>query len=84
MGAQVMAEPDRDALDRLLEAPILKRGDRATGLADGMMVVLAARHDGLVARGAVSGVYPLDQSQVTQKIERAVDAGNPDTIATAT
>ena len=47
-------------------------------VADDVVVVLAARVRGLVARGAVADVEPVDEAEAVEHLERAVDARDAD------
>ncbi len=68
------AEAARDALDRRLERGVLERRDLAAGVADEVMVVVAVGQVALVARDALADVDPLDEPQLGQQLEDAVDA----------
>ena len=62
-------------------AVVLERLDLAAGVADDVVVVLAARVRGLVARGALADVEALDQPEAVEQLERPVDAGQADAAA---
>ena len=52
--------------------------DAAAEVADHVVVVLAARMRGLVARGAVADVEPVHEAEAVEHLERAVDARDAD------
>ena len=60
-------------------ARILERLDLAAGVADEVMMVLAARVRRLVARDARAEIDPLDAALRGEQVEHAVDARDPDT-----
>src|SRR5947208_3514975 len=55
-----------------------ERLDLAARVAHDVVMVLAARVSGLVARGAGAEVDLLDEALVDEQVERAVDARDPD------
>ena len=59
VGVDSMADPLGDRVDRALERPVLERRQPPAALADRVMVVMAARDHGLVARAALPGLDPL-------------------------
>ena len=81
VAADLVAQPAPEPLDRLLEALVLERRDAAAALADDVMVVMTAGHDGLVARPALAGLDALDETHPVEEVERPVDARDPDPAA---
>ena len=78
MAAGRMPEPTRDVLDRPFEARIVEWGHRAARVAHGMVMVLAARNDGLVSLPSLPDVHALHQPEAPEQVERAVHARDPD------
>ena len=76
-----VVRPGREPLDRALEARVLERGHLAAALADDVVVVLAARADGLVARHALGGVHAPGEPQLVEQLERPVDARHAHVLA---
>src|SRR6266516_7899322 len=74
----VIAESIRDAVDRALEPRVGERLDLAAVAADEVMVVVSVRRRRLVARDPATGVDALDKPQLRERLERAVDRGDPD------
>ncbi len=72
--ADRVAQAGGEALQVALEPLVLEGRHPAAGVADGVMVVLAARQDRLVALAAVAKVDPLHQTHPVQQVERPVDA----------
>jgi zinc transport system substrate-binding protein len=73
-----VAEATGDTVDRTLEPGVTERLDLAAITADEMVMVIPVRSRRLVARNPVAGVDTLDQPQVRQCFQRAVDGGDPD------
>jgi hypothetical protein len=73
-----VVEAAAQATDRALELGVLEGGHSPAPVADDMMVMLAARHDRLVAIAAVSEIDALGETEVVEEIERPVDARDPD------
>jgi hypothetical protein len=71
-----------EAAGELLELPfeplVLERRHPSADLADGVVVVLATRHDRLVPGGALAELDPLDESHLVQELERSIDARQAD------
>ena len=67
-----------DALERGLECGILERLDLPAGVADEVVVMLAARVRGLEARDTVAEVDPLHETAAVERLERAVHARDPE------
>src|SRR4051794_9064676 len=67
-----------ELVDRLLECGILERLDRAAAPADEMVVVLAAGVARLVARDTVAHLDAVDEPELVELLERAVDARQAD------
>jgi hypothetical protein len=72
-----VVEPLRQLLDSAFELAVRERRDLTAGLADEVVVVLAARVDRLVARHALGGVDAARQPQPVEQVERAVDRATP-------
>src|SRR5215813_6929698 len=70
-----------EAVDRPFEAGILERLDLPAGVADEMVVMLAAGADGLEARDARAEVDALQEPLGGEQLEHAVDARDPDAAA---
>jgi hypothetical protein len=62
--------------DRLFELGVFEGGDAAAPVADEVVVVVAAGVGWLVAGGAVADVETLDEAQLTEQLDGAIDAGN--------
>src|SRR4051794_5327448 len=75
--ADLVAEPRRDVADQPLEFRVLERVALAAAVADGVVVMVAARVGRLVARGAVH-VDPVHELELREEVERAVHAGEAD------
>src|SRR6266540_3556804 len=71
----------RELLDRGLELAVLERRDLAAALADDVVVVIAARVDGLVAGDPLGRVDAAGQPEAIEQVERAVDRGDADVLA---
>ena len=69
-------EPLRERGDGLLEPVVRELSDAAAAIADDVVMVLAARMRGLVARAAVSHVQAVHEAEAVEHLERAVDARN--------
>ena len=67
-------EPLRKSLDRPLEVVVLELRHGAAAVADDVVVVLPTRKRRLVASHARADVEPLDEPQLVEQLERAVDA----------
>ena len=67
-----------DRRDRALERRIVERVDLRARAADEVMVVLAARVRRLETREPLTQVDTVDEPQLGQLVERAVDARDPD------
>ena len=78
MPVQGVAGRRGDLAQRLLEPVILERLDLAAVVADEVVVVLAAGNRRLEARDAVSDLDPLDDAELREHVEGAVDAREPD------
>ena len=68
-------------LDRSLEARVLERLYLAAGVADEMVVVIAADVRRLEARDTVPEVDPLQEPELVHALERPVDARDSDAVA---
>ena len=85
MGGQAHAEPLSDGLDRLFECRVRERSDVSGDLVDEVMVV-SQRVGDLVARDAIAPVEPVEQAELQQLVERAIDrrgrsdARRPETV----
>jgi hypothetical protein len=64
-----MVDTPRERSDRLLEPLVLERRHASAAIADEVMMVLAARVRGLVARRAVAHVEPLHEAELVQQVE---------------
>jgi zinc transport system substrate-binding protein len=71
----------RGPLDGRLERPILERLDLAAVVAHEMVVVIAVGVSRLEPCHAVSEVDPLNETELVQAVQRAVDARDPDPAA---
>ncbi len=67
-----------DPLERSLESGVLERLDLSTVLAHEVVVMLSARAGGLEAGHAVAQVDPLDEPELIEALESAIDAGDAD------
>ena len=76
-----IVHPVGQPLDRALELAVLERGHLAAGLADEMVVMVAARVDRLIARHALGHVHAPREVQAVEQIERAVDGRHADVAA---
>jgi hypothetical protein len=83
MSAHRVLQAPGQPLELLLESLVLEPGDPPAAVTHGMVVVLAARDDGLEARAAVPELDPLHQPHVVQEVEGAVDAGETGIAARA-
>jgi hypothetical protein len=77
----LVAAPAGDADDRRLERRILERLDLPAVVADEVVVMLAAGIGSLETRYAVAEIDPLDEAELVEAVERAVDAREPDARA---
>jgi hypothetical protein len=73
-----VAATARDAFERSLERRILERLDLPAVVADEVVVMVAACMRGLEPRDAVAEIDPLDESELVQALEDAIDARHPD------
>ena len=73
-----VAEPAGDAVDRALEPRIRERLDLSAVAAHEVMVVVAVCRCGLEPRDSVARVDALDEPQVDESVERAVDGRDSD------
>ena len=78
MGSHAVVEPARDLLERLLEGGIGERLDPAAVVADEVMVMFSARMGGLEAGDSVTELDTLDEVELDELVEGAVDACDPD------
>ena len=78
MCRDLVAPPAGNALERLLERRVLERLDFPAIAADEVVVMVAARIHALEACDPVSEVDTLDQTELVEALERAIDAGDPD------
>ena len=78
MAGELEAGAAAERLERLLERLVVESLDAAALVADEVVVVLDARLHGLEAGKAVSDVDPLEQPEVGELVEAAVDARDPD------
>jgi hypothetical protein len=74
VAGDVVAPATGDALERGLERRIRELLDLSALAADEMVVMVAARVGGLVARDAVTEVNPLDEPEGVKALEGAIDA----------
>ena len=70
-----------EALELALEPLVLEGRHAAALLADGMVMVLSARDHRLVAGRPLAELDPLNQAQLVEKVDGAVDAGDADVAA---
>ena len=73
-----IAEAAGDLVDRALEPYVAERLDLAAVAADEVMVVVAVGPRRLVPRNPVARVDSLDQPEVRERLEGAVDGRDPD------
>ena len=73
-----VAAPVGDAFDGGLERRILERLNLSAVVTHEMVMVVAARMSGLVARDPVAKVDSLHEPELVHAVERAVHAGDPD------
>lgn len=73
-------EPPLEATDRALERFVLEGAETPTRIAEQVMMMVAARDDGLVAGGAVAHLDPLHDPDRLEGVERAVNARDPDSL----
>jgi hypothetical protein len=81
--AHRVLQASREPLELLFDPLVLEGCDPSAAIADGVMVVFAARHDGLEARAAVPELDPLDEAHVVQEVQGAVDARDAGVAAAA-
>ena len=81
MGSHAVVESARGPLERLFEAGIGEWVDPAAVVADQVMVVLAAHMGGLEAGNPVTELDTLDEVEVDELLDGAVDARDPDAPA---
>ena len=81
MGVDAKVDAVMNGVDGSLELAVVEGFDRATGVADEVVVVLPVGVGGLVAGDAIAGVDAGDQREPVQKLEGAVDAGDADRSA---
>jgi hypothetical protein len=79
-----VAEVAGQALELPLEPLVLEGDDLAAVAADEMVMVVAARVNGLVASDPGAEVDPLHEPKRDEEVERAVDTRNPDATITET
>jgi hypothetical protein len=68
----------RDGIDYVLEAIVAERLDPAAVVADEVVMMVAARLGRLVPRPAGSKLETMDEPELGQRVERTVNAGDPD------
>ena len=73
-----IAQAAGDLVDRTLEPDVAERLHFPAVTADEVMVVVAVRPRRLIPRDPVARVDSLDQPQVCERLEGAVDGGDPD------
>ena len=78
-----MVEPAAEPVDRALELGVLERGERAARLADRVVVMVAVRGHALEPGRPLPRVQPLDEAELVERVERPVDAGEPDLAVAA-
>ena len=83
MSAHRVTKALGETIDRLLQALILERDDPAARLAEDVVVVMAARDDGLVSGSPLPRVHPLHQAHSIEQVEGAIDACDADPLTTA-
>src|SRR5262249_50229347 len=81
VAAHRVPEATRESLELALEALVLERRHPAAGVADGVVVMLTAGNHGLEAGGALPEFHALDEAQLVEQLESAVDTGDPDVVA---
>jgi len=83
MGAHSDVETARGLLERLLEPGIGERLDVPAVVADQVMVVLAAHMGGFEAGDTVTELDTLDEVELDELLEGAIDARYPDAATLA-
>ena len=78
MGAHAVLQASCHVVERPLEAWVGERLDLAARVADEVMMMLAVDMRRLEAGDPVAQLDPLDELQLDELVERAVDAGDPD------
>ena len=73
-----IAEPACDTVDRAFEPRIGEGLDLPAVATNKVMVMLAVGRRRLVARDPVAGVHALDQAQLDERVEGAVDGRDAD------
>ena len=73
-----IAEAAGDLVDRALQPYVTERLDLAAVPTDEVMVVVAVGPRRLEPRNPVPGLDSLDQPEICERLERAVDGGDPD------
>lgn len=73
-----VAEVAGGSVDRPLEARIAERLHLAAVATDEVMVMVSVGVEPLVPRNAVAGVDPLHETEIRERVERPVDACDPD------
>lgn len=82
MGVSPVTESIRQGFDRALQSRVLERGQTPAAIANSVVVMALPGHHRLEARPAVTDLHPLHQSLRREQIEGAVDARDPDSLAT--
>ena len=79
--ADLVAQALRQPADRPLQPFVLERAQRAAGVAQDVVMMLATRDHGLVAGSAFAHLDSLNEADAVKEVQRTVDAGRPHAIA---
>ena len=75
--AHRVVDASREPLELPFQSLVLERGHPPAPIANGVVVVLAAGDDGLVARRALAELDPLDEAHLVKQVDGAIDARDP-------
>lgn len=76
-----VAEAPGRPLERALERLVRERLDLAAPVADQMVMMLVIAPRRLEAGDPVTGVHTLDETELGERVERSVDARDPDRVS---
>jgi hypothetical protein len=81
VAAHRVLQPPREVLQLPLEPLVLERRHPSAQLTDGVVMVLAPRDHRLVAGTTLAELDALDEAELMQEVEGAVDARDADVVA---
>ncbi len=78
MAAHRVPQARRQPVEVPLQPLVLERSHAPTPVADGVVMVLTSRGDGLEPRDALAELDPLDEPHAVEDLEGAIDARDAD------